>query len=122
MKKEKALLALFDGKVIRGRDTELRINKGQLQERRLPKGSWENTSIGGWLWENFEIAIDPVDFMTAWKDMLINRSKYTIKDFESEGVFYIDSFDGILMRTIHGRSPYKASMSKKLIEGKWYKV
>lgn len=122
MKKEKALLALFDGKVIRGRDTELRISKGQLQERRLPKGSWENTSTGGWLWENFEIATDPVDFMTAWKDMLINRSKYRIKGFESEGVFYIDSLDGILMCTINGRSPYKASMSKKLIEGKWCKV
>lgn len=129
MKKEKALVALFDGKVLRGRDTELRIKGGQLQKRHLPEGSWYNTNTDGWLWENFEIEANPVDFMTAWADMFINGSKYTVKHIENEGVFHIeyifnqvDSVDGVLMYTIYGKTPYKASISNKLIEGEWYKV
>ena len=124
MKKEELLVALFDGKVLRSnRDhVELRMYAGQLQWRRIHGVIWEDTTDTGWCFKYFEIVVDPVDFMTAWKDMLNNGSKYIVKDFEDEGEFYIDRLDEVLMYKIHGRSPYKASMSKKLIEGEWCKV
>lgn len=70
---------------------------------------------------NWEEVIEPVDFLTAYKDCLENDTKYVCEDYCNEFNMYKNKYGGLMISRPVGNYESNLKIANVNLSGKWIK-